>query len=154
VAVVGAPEWARPAAAVATGCVALSLWFRSAGAVAAAGVCVALMAAGRAGLAQTAAEGLLLLGYLLLLDLIDEPASRPRLPVVLAAVAGTCLVSAAALLPAFTRAAGAVTGMIAIVVAYALAVPRDSAREAARRPSGGRGPWRRAGRRTGRSRRG
>lgn len=124
-----APAWARPAAVLGVGAVALTLPVRtrSPAAVTAAAVAVLLTAAGGRGGPAILGEGLLVLGQLLLAEAIGE--RRPfrfTVRALAAGVAGSGTVALALLLPAAPRTALVLTGMGAIAAAYALAVPLRS----------------------------
>jgi hypothetical protein len=126
-AALSAPAWARPAVIPALGCLGLSLAPRPwpPAATLTASAAVLLTAAGPARIPPTAAEGILVLGYLLGADGIGEPvtALRHRWPLIAAAAATTGLVAAALLIPAAPALYLVLAGAAAIVLAYALALP-------------------------------
>jgi hypothetical protein len=118
-----APGTVRAAAIVGVPAVLLSLRpsLRWPAAVTAACMAALMTAASdRGGLA----EGLLVLGYLLLLDSVEKPRTRV-LPTAAAALAGSAVVALALALPPAPRPYLVLAGLGAIAGGYALAVPRS-----------------------------
>jgi hypothetical protein len=127
-----APGIVRAAAIVGVLAVLLSLrpGLRWPAAITAACVAALMTAASdRGGLA----EGLLVLGYLLIVDSIERPRAGLRPATVAAALGGSGVVALALTLPPTPRPYLVLTGLGAIAGGYALAVPRGLRRGRSRR---------------------